>query len=74
MVQGNYYSVRSYHIDAIKYFKRAVDLDPTYDTALTLMGHEYIEMKNAQAAITAYRQTLGTGIFVVEEPRCHLVN
>ncbi|KAK0195700.1 cell division control protein 23 [Armillaria mellea] len=55
---GNYYSVRSYHIDAIKYFKRAVDLDPTYDTALTLMGHEYIEMKNAQAAITAYRQTL----------------
>ncbi|PBK74233.1 TPR-like protein [Armillaria solidipes] len=55
---GNYYSVRSYHTDAIKYFKRAVDLDPTYDTALTLMGHEYIEMKNAQAAITAYRQTL----------------
>ncbi|KAG7440032.1 TPR-like protein [Guyanagaster necrorhizus] len=55
---GNYYSVRSYHIDAIKYFKRAADLDPTYDTALTLMGHEYIEMKNAQAAITAYRRTL----------------
>ena len=56
---GNHYSLRSEHEKAIKYFKRAVQLDRTYLSAWTLMGHEYIELKNSNAAIEAYRRAAG---------------
>ena len=38
------------------YFQRALKLNPGYLSALTLMGHEYMEMKNTHAAIQSYRQ------------------
>ncbi|KAG8899319.1 Anaphase-promoting complex subunit 23 [Tulasnella sp. 403] len=57
-VCGNYYSLRCEHEKAVKYFKRAVQLDPTHLAAWTLMGHEYIEMKNPNAAIEAYRRAI----------------
>ncbi|KAF8342206.1 uncharacterized protein EI90DRAFT_2903838 [Cantharellus anzutake] len=53
---GNYYSLRNEHEKAVKYYHRAVNLDPTYGAAWTLMGHEYLEMKNSHAAIEAYRR------------------
>ena len=56
---GNHYSLRSEHEKAIRYFKRAVQLDRTYLSAWTLMGHEYIELKNSNAAIEAYRRAAG---------------
>jgi anaphase-promoting complex subunit 8 len=56
---GNHYSLRSEHEKAIKYFRRAVQLDRTYLSAWTLMGHEYIELKNSNAAIEAYRRAAG---------------
>ena len=34
-------------------------LDRTYLSAWTLMGHEYVEMKNSHAAIEAYRKAVG---------------
>jgi len=37
-----------------------VQLDRTYLSAWTLMGHEYIELKNSNAAIEAYRRAAGT--------------
>ena len=40
------------------YFQRALKLNPGYLSALTLMGHEYMEMKNTHAAIQSYRQEL----------------
>lgn len=43
----------------MKYFKRATQLDRTYLAAWTLMGHEYVEMKNSHAAIEAYRKAVG---------------
>ncbi|KAI0093061.1 cell division control protein 23 [Irpex rosettiformis] len=55
---GNHYSLRSQPERAIKYFKRATQLDHTYLSAWTLMGHEFVEMKNAHAAIEAYRKAV----------------
>lgn len=52
---GNHYSLRAEHEKAIRYFRRATQLDRTYLSAWTLMGHEYVEMKNSHAAIEAYR-------------------
>merc|ERR1712096_84526 len=57
-VIGNYYSLRSQHEKAVVYFQRALKLNPGYLSALTLMGHEYMEMKNTHAAIQSYRQAI----------------
>eukprot|EP00357_Protocruzia_adherens_P001976 CAMPEP_0114978578 /NCGR_PEP_ID=MMETSP0216-20121206/3886_1 /TAXON_ID=223996 /ORGANISM="Protocruzia adherens, Strain Boccale" /LENGTH=544 /DNA_ID=CAMNT_0002339793 /DNA_START=121 /DNA_END=1755 /DNA_ORIENTATION=+ len=54
-VVGNYYSLKGEHEKAIMYFKRAIKLDRNFLSAWTLMGHEYLETKNAPAAIEAYR-------------------
>ena len=59
LTTGNHYSLRSEHEKAIKYFRRAVQLDRTYLSAWTLMGHEFIELKNSNAAIEAYRRAAG---------------
>ena len=56
---GNYYSLRSQHEKAILYFQRALKLNANYISAWTLMGHEYMELKNTSAAIQAYRSALG---------------
>ena len=55
MFAGNYYSLRSQHEKAALYFQRALKLNPRCLGAWTLMGHEYMEMKNTSAAIQAYR-------------------
>lgn len=55
---GNYYSLKSEHEKAVMYFRRALTLDRTFLSAWTLMGHEYIEMKNTHAAIESYRRAV----------------
>lgn len=57
---GNYYSLRTEHQKAVLYFQRALRLNPQYLAAWTLMGHEYVELKNTSAAIQSYRQAIGT--------------
>ncbi|XP_045470221.1 cell division cycle protein 23 homolog [Harmonia axyridis] len=57
-VIGNYYSLRSDHPKAVLYFKRALKLNPRFLSAWTLMGHEFMEMKNTNAAIQSYRKAL----------------
>lgn len=59
LVIGNYYSLRNEHEKAVRYYQRAVQLHPSYGAAWTLMGHEYLEMKNSHAAIEAYRRGIG---------------
>ena len=54
-VVGNYYSLKGAHETAILYFRRALRLNPAYLAAWTLMGHEYVELKNPSAAVEAYR-------------------
>lgn len=58
-VVGNYYSLKSEHEKAVMYFRRALTLDRGFLSAWTLMGHEYVEMKNTHAAIEAYRRAVG---------------
>jgi anaphase-promoting complex subunit 8 len=53
-VIGNYYSLKGQHEKAVAYFRRALRLDPRFLSAWTLMGHEYVELKNPPAAIEAY--------------------
>ena len=57
-VVGNYYSLKSEHEKAVSYFRRALTLDRNFSSAWTLMGHEYIEMKNTHAAIESYRRAV----------------
>lgn len=59
---GNYYSLRSEHQKAVVYFQRALSLDPQYLSAWILMGHEFIELQNSNAAIQCYRQAIGNFI------------
>ena len=63
---GNYYSLRSQHEKAVLYFQRALKLNPNYLSAWTLMGHEYMELKQTSAAIRAYRQAIGQLILAVQ--------
>lgn len=63
-VAGNYYSSRGEHQKAITYYKRSLQLNRDYLPAWTLMGHEYVEMKNSHAAIEAYRRAVGTFLFL----------
>lgn len=59
-VVGNYYSLMSDHEQAVLYFRRALRLNRSYLAAWTLMGHEYVELKNTHAAIESYRRAVGT--------------
>jgi len=40
------------------YFKRAIKLNSKFLSAWTLMGHEFLELKNTSAAIEAYRSAI----------------
>jgi anaphase-promoting complex subunit 8 len=53
------------HHKALKYLRRAVQLDRHYGMAWTLIGHEYIHIKNFQAAIEGYRRALGLLLLLV---------
>ncbi|XP_073317710.1 anaphase-promoting complex subunit 8-like [Primulina huaijiensis] len=55
---GNYYSLKGQHEKSVVYFRRALKLNKNYLSAWTLMGHEYVEMKNTSAAIGAYRRAV----------------
>ncbi|XP_075479648.1 anaphase-promoting complex subunit 8-like [Primulina tabacum] len=55
---GNYYSLKGQHEKSVVYFRRALKLNKNYLSAWTLMGHEYVEMKNTSAAIDAYRRAV----------------
>ncbi|KAF2204430.1 anaphase-promoting complex subunit CDC23 [Delitschia confertaspora ATCC 74209] len=57
-VVGNYYSLKSEHEKAVMYFRRALTLDRNFLSAWTLMGHEFVEMKNTHAAIESYRRAV----------------
>jgi anaphase-promoting complex subunit 8 len=57
-VIGNYFSLKSEHEKAVVYFRRALILDRNFLSAWTLMGHEFVEMKNTHAAIDSYRRAV----------------
>ncbi|KAG6480384.1 hypothetical protein ZIOFF_063884 [Zingiber officinale] len=55
---ANYYSLKGQHEKSVLYFRRAVKLNRKFLSAWTLMGHEYVEMKNTPAATDAYRRAI----------------
>lgn len=57
-VIGNYYSLRGQHDQALSFFQRALRVNRNYLSAWTLMGHEFLEMKNTAAAVEAYRRAV----------------
>ena len=62
-ILGNYYSLKFEREKAISYFKRALQVNRNCLTAWTLMGHEYVELKNTHAAVVAYKRALGKSFF-----------
>ena len=70
---GNYLSLRGEHEKAVVHFQRALKLNPKFVSAYTLMGYEYMEMKNTIQAIQCYRNALSechtghTGHTVLQE-------
>lgn len=57
-VIGNYLSLMAEHTKAIIYFKKALELDRNFLSACTLIGHEYLELKEVPNAIDAYNSAL----------------
>ena len=66
--------MRSNHEKAIVYFRRALKLNPQYLSAWTLMGHEFVEMKNTNAAIEAYRRAVGRTCYVGVDDRVRIAS
>lgn len=58
MATANYYSLRAEKSTAIEYFERAMLLRPSYYDAWTLIGHEYIELRNFSQGIHSYRMAI----------------
>ncbi|KAI4270806.1 MAG: hypothetical protein LQ337_006453 [Flavoplaca oasis] len=56
---GNSFSVQKDHDQAIKCFKRAVQLDPCFAYAYTLQGHEYISNEENDKALAVFRSAVG---------------
>lgn len=57
-IVGNYYSLKSEHEKSIMYYQRALTLNRNCLSAWTLMGHEFVELKNTHAAIESYRHAI----------------
>lgn len=57
-VAGNCFSALKEHDTAIKYFNRAIQLDPEFAYAYTLLGHELVVTEELEKALTCYRKAI----------------
>jgi len=55
---GNAFSLTSDHEQALKCFKRAIQLHPKFAYAYTLQGHEHVENEEYDKALMAYRHAI----------------
>uniref|UniRef100_A0A1B6CA75 Cell division cycle protein 27 homolog n=1 Tax=Clastoptera arizonana TaxID=38151 RepID=A0A1B6CA75_9HEMI len=56
---GNCFSLQKEHDTAIKFFHRAVQVDPTFAYAYTLLGHEYVVTEELEKAMSCFRSAVG---------------
>lgn len=56
---GNTFALQRDHDQALKCFKRATQVDPTFAYAFTLQGHEHVANEEYDKALTAYRNAIG---------------
>lgn len=55
---GNCFSLQKEHDAAIKFFQRAVQVDPSFAYAYTLLGHEYVTTEELDRAMSAFRSAI----------------
>ncbi|KAL9112546.1 MAG: hypothetical protein Q9227_003117 [Pyrenula ochraceoflavens] len=55
---GNAFSLAREHDQAIKCFRRATQLDPSFAYGFTLQGHEYMSNEEYDKALDAYRNAI----------------
>lgn len=58
IVAGNCFSLHKEHDSAIKFLHRAVQVDPNFAYAYTLLGHEYIMTEELDKAMSCYRNAI----------------
>lgn len=57
-VMGNCFSLQKEHETAIKFFRRALQIDPTFTYAYTLCGHEYFANEDFEKSLMLHRQAI----------------
>ncbi|CAG9856673.1 unnamed protein product [Phyllotreta striolata] len=57
-VAGNCFSLHKEHDTAIKFFQRAIQVDPGFPYAYTLLGHEYITTEELDKAMCCFRNAV----------------
>lgn len=58
LVAGNCFSLHKEHDTAIKFFERAVQVDPKYVYAYTLLGHELVNTEELDKAMSCFRNAI----------------
>lgn len=59
IVLGNTFSLQREHDTALRFFRRAVQLDGRYAYGWVLIGHECVVLEEWERAIEAYRRAIG---------------
>lgn len=57
-VAGNCYSALKEHDTAIKFFNRAIQMDPDFPYSYTLLGHELVVTEELEKALGCYRKAI----------------
>lgn len=65
---GNLYNAAGLHDKSANYFKQTIRLNPTWIHAWTLLGHEYIELKDLGSAVVSYRKAIGSFLLFFSLP------
>lgn len=55
---GNCFSLQKEHDTAIKFFQRAIQVDPNFSYAYTLLGHEYLLTEELEKAQSCFRSAI----------------
>ena len=57
-MNGNCFSLQKEHETAIKFLQRAIQIDPCFTYAYTLLGHEYTITEDYDKAMSAFRNAI----------------
>uniref|UniRef100_A0A8C5EHK5 Cell division cycle protein 27 homolog n=1 Tax=Gouania willdenowi TaxID=441366 RepID=A0A8C5EHK5_GOUWI len=57
-VAGNCFSLQREHDIAIKFFQRAIQVDPSFAYAYTLLGHEFVLTEELDRALACFRNAI----------------
>lgn len=55
---GNCFSLQKEHDTAIKFFQRAIQVEPSFTYAYTLLGHEYALIEELDKAMTSFQNAI----------------